>query len=109
MKTEYAVLNDKLFPVDVAELLLNEGLGSIIASVQITIEPNDDKNIFLLNDLLLQASQSKIDHSFNHKNISDMLLKLINNNNISGDIIIKIVKGNKIFLHMYFIQNCLYQ
>ena len=105
MKTKFAVLNDKLFPVDVAELLLDEGLGSEFSSVQVTLNPDEDSFLSYLEDLLLQASQANIKHSFTISLIKEMLSKLLNNTmQNEEEISIKIIKGNKTFLHIYFIE-----
>lgn len=104
MKTKYAVLNNKLFPVNVAELLLNEGVGSVHKSVQITYNPLTDPDFIQMDNLFIKALEADLVHSFTTSFVSDMLSKLIKNNNyITGKIIIKIVQGEKTFLHIYFI------
>ncbi|MCK5672166.1 MAG: hypothetical protein KAH95_02260 [Spirochaetales bacterium] len=104
MKTIYAVLNDKLLPKNIAELLLKEGTGSVTESVEITLEPSTNPDFFHLEDLLRKALQVNIKHSFTYSGISDMLLKLLSNNkNKQGKIMVKIIQGEKIFLHIYFI------
>jgi len=106
MKTKYAVLNDKLFPGNVAELLLAEGLGSAPLSVQVKIKPEDAPDFIHLENLLLQADQAGIDHTYTILGITEMLLKLLKNNNYTTEeIFVKIIQGNRTFLHIYFNQN----
>lgn len=104
MKTKYAVLNDKLLPEDVAELLLKESSSSISKSVEITIEPSLNPEFLHIEDLFFKASKANIQHSFSYSDISNMLLKLLkNHNNFSDKIMVKIIQGEKPFLHIYFI------
>ena len=92
MKTKYAVLNDKLIPGNVAELLLAEGVGSSPVSVEVTIDPKDAPDFIHLENLLLKANQVGIDHSFTILGITEMLLKLMKNSNrITKEIIVKII------------------
>ena len=105
MKTKYAVLNDKLLPGDVAELLLSEGVGSAPVSVQVKIKPEDAPDFIHLENLIFQANQANIDHSFTILGITEMLLKLIKNNNrTTEEILVKIVQGNRTFLHIYYVE-----
>ncbi|MCK5152912.1 MAG: hypothetical protein KAQ93_01015 [Spirochaetales bacterium] len=116
MKTKYAVLNDKLLPDNVAELLLAEGVGSAPVSVQVKIKLKDAPDFIHLENLLLQADRAGIDYTYTILGITEMLLKLIKNNNrISDEIFVKIIQGHKTFLYAGFTtkslidQNCLFQ
>ena len=104
MKTKYAVLNDKLFSGDVAELLLAEGVGPLYTSVQIILNSVLDPDFIHLKDLYIKATEANIIHSFTNSFILEMLAKLISNNHSNSEkIIVKIIMGNKTFLHIYFI------
>jgi len=105
MNKKYAVLNNKLFPEDVAKLLLVEGVGDFPVSVQVKIIPKEAPDFSHLESLLIKAAREKIDHPFTILSITEMLLKLIkNNNNKSEVIMVKILKGEKTFLYMYFME-----
>ncbi len=105
MKTKYAVLNDKLFPTDVAKLLLAEGVGASSVSVQVSIMPKDAPDFIHLQNLLRQADKAGISFPFTILGITEMLLKLIKNNNqITEEIIVEIIQGNKTFLYIYFLE-----
>jgi len=104
MKTKYAVLNNKLLPFNVANLLIGESTGFNSKSVQVIINTKDAPDYIHLEKLLSQAEQAKIDHSFTILDITEMLLKLIKNNNeTTEDILVKIIQGDKAFLYIYFI------
>ncbi len=103
MKTKYAVLNDKLLPVKVADLLLKEALGTNSNLVSILFSVNVQNKESYLDTLLLKAEKAGISHSYTIKFIFEMLTKMINNNSQkSGEIIVEIVQGNKTFVHIYF-------
>ncbi len=105
MKTIYAVLNDKLYPVDVAELLLTEGAGSDFTSVDITLNPDQDPDFNHLEDLFIKAAKAGINHSFTYSFIYEMLLKLLSNNKHKPKkIMVRIVQEEKTFLHIYFLE-----
>jgi len=105
VKTKYAVLNDKLLPVKVADLLLKEALGTNSNLVSILFRVNEQNKESYLDTLLLKAVEAGISHSYTVKFIFEMLIKMINNNSQkSGEIIVEIVQGNKIFLHIYFLE-----
>ena len=105
MKTKYAVLNNKLLPVDVVELLLTEGAGSIYESVEITLVSSTDPDYLHIEDLLEKALQANIKHSFTYSGISEMLIKLLSNNkNKQEKIKVKIIQGKKTFLHIYYLE-----
>ena len=103
MKTKYVVLDDKLLPCDVAELLLTEGTGSEYKSVQTVFLTEEYPGRSYLEKLLAQAVEAEISHSYTVKFIIEMLTKMIKNNNQkTGKITVKIVEGEKTFLHMHF-------
>ncbi len=105
MKTKYAVLNNKLLPVKVADLLLKEALGTNSNLVSIFFRVNAQNKESYLDTLMLKAVEAGISHSYTVKFIFEMLTKMINNNSQkSGEIIVEIVQGNKIFLHIYFLE-----
>jgi len=105
VKTKYAVLNDKLLPVKVADLLLNEALGSDSNLVSTFFNINEQHKESYLDTLLVKAEEASISHSYTKKFIFEMITKMINNNSQkSGGILVEIVKGNKTFLHIYFLE-----
>ena len=110
MKTKYIVLNDKLLPHDVAELLLTEGTGPEYKSVRTVFKLEEYPGCSYLEKLLVQAAEAEISHPYTARFITEMLLKMIKHNNQkTGNITVEILQGNKTFLYMYFTQNCLYR
>lgn len=103
MKTQYAVLNDKLLPCDVAELLLTEGTGPEYKSVQTVFLSEEYPGRSYLEKLLAQAVEAEISHPYTVKFIIEMLTKMIKNNSLTIEkITVKILQGDKTFLYMYF-------
>ena len=105
MKTKYVVLNDKLLPCNVAELLLTEGTGPEYKSVRTVFKLEEYPGWAYLEKLLEQAVQAEISHPYTARFITGMLTKMIKNNNQkTGNIIVKIVQGEKTFLYAYFLE-----
>ena len=103
MQTKYAVLNDKLLPVKVADLLLKEALKLDSNYVYTFFNIKEQYKESYLDTLLLEAEEASISHSYTKKFIFEMITKMINNNSQkSGEIFVKIIQGNKTFLHIYF-------
>ena len=105
MKTNYAVLNDKLLPVDVAELLLKEGIGSVFTSVGIILNPSLDPYFINLTNLFNKATEANMVHTFTSMIITSMLSKLLSNNkNKKEKIMVNIIQGEETFLYIYFME-----
>ena len=103
MKTKYVVLNDKILPVGVADLLLTEGTGPEYKSVRTVFKLEEYPGRTYLEKLLEKAVQAEISHPYTVKFIIEMLTKMIKNNNQEiGKIIVKIVQGDKTFLYAGF-------
>ncbi|MDA3939016.1 MAG: hypothetical protein PF693_06885 [Spirochaetia bacterium] len=105
MKTKYVVLNNKLLPFNVANLLIDESIGYVPETVQVIINTKEAPDYIHLKDLLLKADQAKINHPYTILSITEMLSKLIKNNRTKKEeIIVRLIQGNKTFLHAYFIE-----
>ncbi len=103
MVEKYAVLDNKLLPWDVAELLLSEGVGDLFVSVEVVLETDNIPGFFCLEDLLSDARRKGIIHSWSVNTISEMLVKLMKNSSmICKEMIVKLVQGENTYLYAYF-------
>ncbi len=103
MKTKYSVLDNKLLPVKVADLLLKEALGTDSKIVTSVFHINEQHKERYLDILLIKAVEAGISHSYAVKFIFEMLTKMLNINcSKSEQIVVEIAQGKKTLLHIFF-------
>ncbi len=79
---------------------MSEGLGESFTSVEISFMPDQYPDFSDLGEFLLNAHRKGIVHSWTAVLISEMLIKLINNNSPYWENIgVKLIQGDKTFLY----------
>ena len=103
MNTKYVVLDNKLLPAKVADLLLEEALGNDYKSVMTVFSSNEQTWEIYLEILLQEAKKNNINHNYDLKFINEMISKMVKNNSPDNtEITVKIFQGKKDILYAYF-------